>query len=206
MPHRLRRVDDPEAARGGVSGAGKPSRKVRRAVQRGRDQFVLLSTTPAHNLRTLGGFGARRFHLRSQGAEGNHASAASQGCGCCTRGIPRGSGGAWKEARAAPLPTFAEPRFRAGVGSLFPWLGQGTVRWERRVRAAPCGVVHARGRRTAHGIPDQPGRGGSAGCTRGRRARRMDGSCPFPSARIAAHLLLGIWARADRGDRTATCS
>ncbi len=102
--HRHRRLVDPEAARGGVSGGGQPSRTLRAALQRGRDQLVVLSPAPARDLRTLGRDGAGRFRIRREGAARDHARRAPCRRGGRARPVSRRGDRPRRQARAAAVP------------------------------------------------------------------------------------------------------
>ena len=74
-PHRHGGLVDPEAAHGAFRPPAAISRATR-ALQRGRDQFVVLPPASARDLRALGGERARGFRFRREGAEGDHAHGA----------------------------------------------------------------------------------------------------------------------------------
>src|SRR5262252_9281471 len=81
VAHRLRRVDDPQAARDIVSAVGKPSRTLRAALRGSRDQLVLPPAAPAGDLPALVDGGTGRLRLFGQGAEGDHPLAPPDGRG-----------------------------------------------------------------------------------------------------------------------------
>src|SRR5207302_9097300 len=86
----LCRLVDPQATRDTVPDGGQPPPALRRAVQRGRDQLLVLPPAPAGHLFPVGSVGPRGVSLRRQSAARDQPPAATGRLRRAARPLPVG--------------------------------------------------------------------------------------------------------------------